>query len=81
VHEPDLVDQKGLTPLEPAFAQIASLDDPHKVAVIMGDLEAEGAPAPLFRFGVSQDEKDSSKQIAEICRVDSRCRSRLLHCG
>jgi len=25
----------------------------------MGDLEAEGAPAPLFRFGVSQDEKDS----------------------
>jgi putative endopeptidase len=64
----DLVEQKGLTPLEPAFAQIASLDDPHKVAVIMGDLEAEGAPAPLFRFGVSQDEKDSSKQIAEIAQ-------------
>jgi putative endopeptidase len=32
----------------------------------MGALEAEGAPAPLFTFGVSQDEKDSSKQIARI---------------
>ena len=65
----DLVEEKGLTPLESAFAQIAALDDPHKVAIIMGELEAEGAPAPLFRFGVSQDEKDSSKQIAEIAQA------------
>ena len=32
----------------------------------MGALEPEGEPAPLFRFGVQQDEKDSSKQIAGI---------------
>jgi putative endopeptidase len=64
----DLVEQKGLAPLEPAFTQIAALEDPHKIATIMGDLEAAGAPAPLFRFGVSQDEKDSSKQIAEIAQ-------------
>jgi putative endopeptidase len=64
----DLVEQKGLSPLEPAFTQIAALEDPHKIATIMGDLEAAGAPAPLFRFGVSQDEKDSSKQIAEIAQ-------------
>jgi len=64
----DLVEQKGLTPLEPAFAQIAALEDPHKIATVMGDLEAAGAPAPLFRFGVNQDEKDSSKQIAEIAQ-------------
>ena len=62
----DVVDQKGLSPLEPAFHQIAELDNPQKVATVMSDLEAEGAPAPLFRFGVGQDEKDSSKQIAQI---------------
>jgi predicted metalloendopeptidase len=32
----------------------------------MGELAEEGSPAPLFRFGVQQDEKDSSKQIASI---------------
>jgi putative endopeptidase len=62
----DLVEQKGLSPLDPAFHQIAGLDSPQKIAVIMGALEAEGAPAPLFNFGISQDEKDSSKQIARI---------------
>jgi putative endopeptidase len=62
----DLVEKKGLTPLETAFRQIAGLDTPRKVTTVMGELEAEGAPAPLFNFGVSQDEKDSSKQIAEI---------------
>jgi len=61
-----LVEKKGLTPLEPVFQQIAGIDGPQKVATIMGDLEAEGAPAPLFRFGVGQDEKDSTKQIAQI---------------
>jgi putative endopeptidase len=32
----------------------------------MGELEAEGSAAPLFGFGVEQDDKDSSKQIAGI---------------
>jgi putative endopeptidase len=62
----NVVEQKGLSPLEPAMQQIASLSDPHKIATIMGDLEEEGAPAPLFRFGVGQDEKDSTKQIIQI---------------
>jgi putative endopeptidase len=62
----DLVEQKGLAPLETAMQQIAGLNDPHKIATIMGDLEEEGAPAPLFRFGVGQDEKDSTKQIIQI---------------
>ncbi|HEX4286156.1 MAG TPA: M13 family metallopeptidase [Terracidiphilus sp.] len=62
----DLVEQKGLTPLQPAFKQVAELSSPQQVATLMGALEAEGAPAPLFRFGVSQDEKDSTKQIAQI---------------
>jgi putative endopeptidase len=62
----DLVEKDGLKPLEPAFKRIDSLTDTHKLAVMIGDLAASGNPAPLFRFGVQQDEKDSSQQIASI---------------
>jgi putative endopeptidase len=62
----DLVEQKGLEPLKPALDRIAALNDPHKLAPLVGELAAHGEPAPLFRFGVSQDEKDSSKQIATV---------------
>ena len=61
-----LVEQKGLTPLEPALKQIAELKDARKLATLIGDLAAEGSPAPLFNFGVEQDDKDSSKQIAGV---------------
>ena len=61
-----LIETEGLKPLEPAFKRIDGLKDAHKLAGLMGELEAEGSAAPLFRFGVGQDEKDSSKQIAEI---------------
>jgi putative endopeptidase len=57
---------KGLEPLDPAFKKIAALSDPKQLATLMGDLAEVGDPAPLFRFGVQQDEKDSSKQIAGI---------------
>jgi putative endopeptidase len=62
----DLVEQKGLEPLAPAFKRIADLKDGHHLGTLMGDLASEGSPAPLFRFGVQQDEKDSSQQIASI---------------
>ena len=61
----DLVEKKGLTPLDPAFHLIASFDDPKHLATLVGALQKAGDPAPLFGFSVSQDEKDSSKQIAE----------------
>ncbi|HLY42056.1 MAG TPA: M13 family metallopeptidase [Terracidiphilus sp.] len=63
-----VVDAKGLTPLQPALNRIAALKDSKQVGTLMGDLEAAGDPAPLFRFGVQQDEKDSSKQIAVIAQ-------------
>lgn len=69
----DTVEKKGLSPLDPAFHQIAGIDGPKKIAIVMGDLEAEGAPAPLFNFGITQDEKDSSKQIAQISQGGSLC--------
>jgi len=60
----DLVETKGLSPLAPAFKDIDAFSDPKKLASLMGELLASGYPAPLFQFGVTQDDKDSSKQIA-----------------
>jgi putative endopeptidase len=61
-----LVERQGLKPLKPAFQRIDALQDLRHLASLMGELEAEGNPAPLFNFGVEQDDKDSSKQIAAI---------------
>jgi len=61
-----LVDKLGLTPLQPAFKRIAALKDPHQIATLVGALAAAGDPAPLFSFGIEQDTKDSSRQIAAI---------------
>ena len=62
----DLVEQKGLKPLQPGLKRIAGLKDAHKLATLIGNLAEKGSPAPLFHFGVEQDDKDSSKQIAGI---------------
>ncbi len=62
----DLADKKGLEPIQPALQRIADLKDAKSLAPMMGDLAAAGDPAPLFRFGIQQDEKDSMKQIASI---------------
>ncbi len=64
----DLVEQQGLTPLEPSLKRISELESTKDVGVLMGSLAAEGAPAPLFRFGIQQDQKDSTKQIATIAQ-------------
>jgi putative endopeptidase len=58
------VDQKGLAPLKSALDQIAAMKGSKELATLVGDLAKDGYPSPLFRFGVQQDEKDSSKQIA-----------------
>jgi putative endopeptidase len=61
-----LIEQKGVKPLEAALRRIDALKDGRQLGELMGELEAEGSAAPLFGFGVEQDEKDSSKQIAGI---------------
>ena len=61
-----LVEQKGLDPLQPALKRIADLKDAHHLATLIAGLASQGSPVPLYRFSVGQDEKDSSKQIAEI---------------
>ncbi len=62
----DLIEKKGLQPVKPALDRIASLSDPHQLATVIGELAQHGDPAPLFRFGIQQDQKDSTKQIASI---------------
>ncbi len=62
----DLIEKKGLKPFEPSLKRIAALNDVHKLSTLIGDLAEKGSPAPLFHFGVEQDAKDSSKQIAGI---------------
>ena len=64
-----LVEQKGLEPIKPALNRIAALADSKKLGTLVGDLASQGNPAPLFRFGVGQDEKDSSKQIVNISQA------------
>lgn len=62
----DLIDQKGTEPLKPALDRIAAMQDPKSLGPVIGALAEHGDPAPLFRFNVQQDEKDSSKQIASV---------------
>jgi putative endopeptidase len=64
-----LIQQKGLAPLQPALDRIAALKDSRGLAPLVGDLAAQGSAAPLFRFGIQQDEKDSSKEIAGISQA------------
>ena len=60
-----LIEQKGISPLSPLLQRIDGFSDPKTLATLMGDLLADGGAAPLFRFNITQDDKDSSKQIAE----------------
>jgi putative endopeptidase len=60
------VERRGLSPLTPALRRIAALGDAHNLAALVADLAEDGNPAPIFEFGVEQDEKDSSRQIAAI---------------
>jgi putative endopeptidase len=61
-----LIERKGLKPLDSAFRRIDALKDTRHLATLAGALATEGYSMPLFGFGVEQDEKDSSKQIASI---------------
>lgn len=61
-----LIDKKGLEPIKPALDRIAQMSSGKQLATVVGALAENGDPAPLFRFGVQQDEKDSSQQIAGL---------------
>jgi putative endopeptidase len=60
------IEKLGLTPIQQAWKQIDGLKSTRELPALMSWLENHGTPDGFFEFGVSQDAKDSSKQIAEI---------------
>ncbi len=62
----DTVEKKGISPVKPAWAKIDALKDAKQLPALLSWLENNGTPDGFFEFGVSQDDKDSSKQIAQI---------------
>ena len=60
------VEEKGLAPIKPAWGEIADLPSAKQLPGLLSKLENIGTPDGFFEFGVDQDEKDSTQQIAEI---------------
>ncbi len=60
------VEKKGLKPIEPAWKAIAGLSEAKQLPALLSDLENHGTPDGFFEFGVEQDDKDSSQQIAQL---------------
>ena len=61
----DLANRNGVKPIQPALEKIAGFNDKKQMAELVGTLEVKFADGALFSFGVGQDEKDSTKQIAQ----------------
>jgi putative endopeptidase len=62
------VEKKGLEPIRPSWGEIARLKDAKGIPGLLSELENQGTPDGFFEFGVDQDAKDSSKQIAEVAQ-------------
>jgi putative endopeptidase len=60
------VDKKGIEPIEPSWDEIARLKDLKEIPALLSELENQGTPDGFFEFGVEQDAKDSSQQIAGL---------------
>jgi putative endopeptidase len=60
-----LADQKGVTALQAALDTINALSDKKQLAALLGTLEMPHGISGLFSFGVGQDQKDSTRQIAQ----------------
>jgi putative endopeptidase len=60
-----LADEKGISALQPALDSIAAMSDKKQLATILGKLEMPYGISGLYGFGVGQDQKDSSQQIAQ----------------
>jgi putative endopeptidase len=62
----DRIEKKALKPIHPAWQAIAGLSDARQLPALLAKLENDGIPDGFFEFGVGQDDKDSSKQIAQL---------------
>ncbi|HEX3660086.1 MAG TPA: M13 family metallopeptidase N-terminal domain-containing protein [Acidobacteriaceae bacterium] len=65
----DLADQLGDKPIQPALARVAAIHDKKQLAAVVACLEARTASSSFFRFGVEQDQKDSTKEIEAVSQA------------
>ena len=59
------IEKLGIEPIQGTWKQIAALKSLQGIPALLSWLENRGTSDGFFEFGVSVDEKDSSKQIAE----------------
>jgi len=62
----DLADKLGDKPLLPTLALIEKLSDKQGLAALVARLQVDNGTPVFFRFGVEQDEKNSSREIAAV---------------
>jgi putative endopeptidase len=60
-----LANEKGVTALQPALNTIDALSDKKQLAALLATLEIRDGVSGVFNFGVGQDQKGSSRQIAQ----------------
>jgi putative endopeptidase len=60
------IEKKGIEPIKPSWSEVAQLSNPNQLAGLLSELENQGTPYGFFSFGVGVDEKDSTRQIAEL---------------
>ena len=62
----DTIERLGTAPIQPSWSMIDGLKNTGEIPALLAELQNHGAPDGFFRFNVTQDEKDSSKQIAQL---------------
>jgi putative endopeptidase len=62
----DLADKLGAKPIEPALKTIDTWNDKKALAALLGQLSNGYSEQFFFNFGSGQDQKDATKQIAEL---------------
>ena len=60
------IDKQGFAPVKEIWDRIDALSDTNGLSALLAELSNDGTTGGFFRFGVEQDEKDSTKQIAQI---------------
>jgi putative endopeptidase len=60
-----LANERGVTALQPTLNAIEALRDKKQLAALLARLEIRDGVSGVFDFGVGQDQKDSSRQIAQ----------------
>ena len=60
-----LADKKGISALQRTLDTINAFSDKKQLAAVLGTLEIRDGTSGVFSFGVGQDQKDSTQQIAQ----------------